>query len=58
METKARSKRLKTMAPKNGLPIFQDSCGFEGYVFVGNSLSNPLARILLQLSLSENVIIL
>jgi DNA-binding HxlR family transcriptional regulator len=31
METKARSKRLKTPATKRALPMLQDSCSFEGY---------------------------
>jgi DNA-binding HxlR family transcriptional regulator len=31
METKARSKRLKTPKAGKGLPIIQDACSFEGY---------------------------
>ena len=31
METKARSKRLKTPSAKTALPMLQYSCGFEGY---------------------------
>jgi DNA-binding HxlR family transcriptional regulator len=31
METKAKSKPLKTSRERKGLPMFQDSCSFEGY---------------------------
>jgi hypothetical protein len=31
METKARSKRLKTPKAGRALPIIQDTCSFEGY---------------------------
>jgi hypothetical protein len=31
METKARSKRLKTPRAGKAFPIFQELCSFEGY---------------------------